>query len=345
LDTANLTSRLIGTSNRGFALYAQDEIRRLFPGAKCSELSDHEVFLMQLPVSMEQAISVFKANEPIFLRHIQSIDATAALLLNESDLFLLSSFVIKNLVFHSGEQIAIQIRKADRLELPYALSQLKESLSDKLEQIFQVTTVPKDADRILSVYLTDETAYVGLSLPEDNLSDWSGGAIRFQREAEQISRAKFKLLEAEQEFGLDLAAFSNALDIGAAPGGWTSLLLERGLNVSAVDPGDMHPSLIKHPHLTIYRKNAGDVTFPKQAFDLLVCDMSWSPLQMAKLLLPLLDALRTGGTAIVTLKLMHGKPFQTVKDTSRTFAPYLELVRAKQLFHNRDEVTLFLLKR
>jgi 23S rRNA (cytidine2498-2'-O)-methyltransferase len=135
------------------------------------------------------------------------------------------------------------------------------------------------------------------------------------------------------------------LDIGAAPGGWTSLLLERGLLVTAVDPGVMHPSLIQHPRLTIHRANAGDVQFPDHSFDLLVCDMSWSPRQMAQLLLPVLDSLRPGGTAIITLKLLHGKPFQTVKDISRTFASKLELIQAKQLFHNRDEVTLFLLKR
>lgn len=345
MDTEIRTSSFIGTSNRGFALYAQDEIRRLFPGAKCTELSEQEVFLIGLSTSREEAIGKFITDEPIFLRHIQPVDAAVPILRNETDLFMLSSYVSSNLTFQSGERVAIQIRKQDRLELPYSLTQVREALSEKLEQYFQVATVPKDAERIVSMYFTSETAYIGLSTPDENLSDWAGGAIRFQREAEQISRAKFKLLEAEQEFGLDFSAFSAALDIGAAPGGWTSLLLERGLRVAAVDPGDMHPSLLKHPQLTIYRKNASDVTFPDQSFDLLVCDMSWSPLQMAKLLIPLLSALRVGGTAIVTLKLMHGKPFQTVKDTSRTFGPQLELIRAKQLFHNRDEVTLFLLKR
>ncbi|MFK7695338.1 SAM-dependent methyltransferase [Paenibacillus sp. HJGM_3] len=345
METATLTSSFIGTSNRGFALYAQDEVRRLIPGTKCTELSDQEVFLMQCPISREEVIARFGAEEPIFVRHLHPVDATTELNRQESDLHRLAALVSREWSFRTGERLAIQVRKQDRLELPYSPAQVREALTDKLEQLFQIEPVPREAERIVSVYVTADTAYVGLSAPSDNLSDWAGGAVRFQREEDQISRAKFKLLEAEQEFGLDLAAFSNGLDIGAAPGGWTSLLLERGLRVTAIDPGDMHPSLVKHPKLTIYRRNARDVQFPPQSFDLLVCDMSWSPLQMAKLLIPLLDALRTGGTAIVTLKLMHGKPFQTVKDTSRTLAPYLELVRAKQLFHNRDEVTLFLIKR
>jgi 23S rRNA (cytidine2498-2'-O)-methyltransferase len=345
VNTANTTASFIGTANRGFALYAQDEIRRFIQGAKCTELSEQEVFIFHVPLSKQQAIAAIHENQPIFLRHIQPVDSSCSLTIETSDIELLSEYIRTSVPFRSGIQIAVQIRKQDRLELPYSPVELRESISSMLESHYQIETVPRNSDFILSVYLTDEQAYIGYSKPEDNLSDWSGGAVRFQREPDQISRAKFKLLEAEHAFGLDYSAFSQALDIGAAPGGWTSLLLERGLHVTAVDPGHMHPSLIHHPKLTILRENAGDVTFPDHSFDLLVCDMSWSPRQMAKLMLPMLDALRPGGTAIITLKLLHGKPFQTVKDTSRTLAPQLELVQAKQLFHNRDEVTLFLLKR
>jgi 23S rRNA (cytidine2498-2'-O)-methyltransferase len=58
----------------------------------------------------------------------------------------------------------------------------------------------------------------------------------------------------------------------------------------------------------------------------------------------LLYSVRRGGTAIITLKLMHGKPFQAIKETVQSFQPYLTLCRAKQLFHNREELTLYFTK-
>jgi 23S rRNA (cytidine2498-2'-O)-methyltransferase len=168
--------------------------------------------------------------------------------------------------------------------------------------------------------------------------------MRFKKEEGQVSRAKFKLLEAERTFGLDFSACRTALDIGAAPGGWSSLLLERGVQVTAVDPAEMHPDLLRHPNLIHLRRKASEVHFPEHAFDLLVCDMSWSPKMMVKSLVPLLGALRPGGDAVITLKLMHAKPFRTLKETVRAMDPPMRLLRAKQLFHNRDELTMLLKK-
>jgi 23S rRNA (cytidine2498-2'-O)-methyltransferase len=58
----------------------------------------------------------------------------------------------------------------------------------------------------------------------------------------------------------------------------------------------------------------------------------------------LLYALKLGGTAIITVKLMHKKPFQTVRELLQAFESQLHLVKAKQLFHNREELTLYLMK-
>ncbi len=230
-------------------------------------------------------------------------------------------------------KVAVQARKQEGLDLVYPLLAVKEAADQVLASEYKAETVVRDADYILSIYITGKAIYVGLSSPEDNLSDWSGGAIRFQREDGQVSRAKFKLLEAEHVFGVDFSAFRHALDIGAAPGGWTSLLLERGLKVTAVDPAHLHPGLLDHPSLTFLQKNADEVKFAAETFDLLVCDMSWSPRQMGRLIANLLYALRSGGTAIITVKLMHKKkPFQTVRELTERFADSLTLCGARQLF-------------
>src|SRR3989442_8284381 len=87
----------------------------------------------------------------------------------------------------------------------------------------------------------------GLSRVEDNLSAWAGGAIRFAREPHQVSRSEFKLLEALRVFHLSLPASGSALDLGAAPGGWTRRLRSAGLAVTAADPGGRDPPVVAVP--------------------------------------------------------------------------------------------------
>jgi 23S rRNA (cytidine2498-2'-O)-methyltransferase len=339
-----LSSRFIGTSNHGFAQYAQEEIRRLFPEVQYTLLVPTEVFLFELPVSEEEAVRVIRQHEPIFLRHIQPVQHVWESARSEADVSELANWVKEHASFHKGEKVAVQVRKEERSEAPYAPFAVKAALDELFTSAFGAQPVVKDADCIVSVYVTAAKLYAGISNAEDNLSDWSGGAIRFHKEEDQISRAKFKLLEAEERFGLDFGVYRSALDIGAAPGGWSSFLLEKGLRVTAIDPASMHPSLLNNPMLTFYKKNAGDVKLRDEEFDLLVCDMSWSPRQMGRLVADLLYALSFGGTAIITVKLMHKKPFQTIKELLQAFESELQLVQAKQLFHNREELTLYLIK-
>jgi 23S rRNA (cytidine2498-2'-O)-methyltransferase len=339
-----MTKRWIGTSNHGFAQYAQEEIRRLIPDSKFRPIEPGEVFWMLTEQSAETVIEKLMADEPIFLRHIHPVTDELPIDRTRGDLERLIERATGWDHLQAGEKVAIQVRKKQGVHFAYTPYGVKEALDPILAQTFGVEPVVREADRVLSIFLTEDRLWYGWSRPEENLSDWSGGAVRFQREEGQISRAKFKLLEAEERFGLDFSQFEKAVDIGAAPGGWTSLLLERGLEVTAIDPGDLHTSLLDNPKLTFLKKNASEVTLAEETFDLFVCDMSWSPKQMAKLVADLLPALVTGGTAIITVKLMHKKPFQTIRETLAAFGDHLYLLRAKQLFHNREELTLYLQK-
>lgn len=49
---------------------------------------------------------------------------------------------------------------------------------------------------------------------------------------------------------------TNACYAGAAPGGWTGFLAQRGFHVLAVDPADMDPAVEAHPHVTHIRSTS-----------------------------------------------------------------------------------------
>lgn len=336
-------SKLVCTANHGFAPYAQEELRRMFGSLKSSVLIPGEVFLVTLARSVEEAVRMIQSQPPIFLRHLFPVNVElpagqAEEALNEAERYLLNRDEI------GRSRVAIQIRKSENSSWTDSPAALRDMLQSRLSALELEFTV-QEPKWIISIFADEETWYLGVSKPEDNLSDWNGGAVRFQREEGQISRAKFKLLEAEKQFGIPFRSFRRALDIGAAPGGWTSFLLEQGLEVTAVDPARMHPSLEGNRMLRVIHKNAADVSFKEQEFDLLVCDMSWSPKQMARLVTGLLYSLQTGGTAVITVKLLTKKPMALIKEIIAVFEEArMQIQGAKQLFHNRDEITLYMIK-
>ncbi|MBT2285641.1 methyltransferase domain-containing protein [Paenibacillus polymyxa] len=336
-------SRFICTANHGFAPYAQEELRRTFGAVKSTVLVPGEILLAGLPVAEEEVADKLRAEYPTFLRHIQPVQFQENTEDSEQSIEKLIAFVLNHKELN-GASVVLQVRKTEGAFWQENAASLKQLLTEKLDEL-GCEWVVRDAEYVISVFATNDMLYAGISRPEQNLSDWSGGAVRFQKEDGQISRAKFKLLEAEQTFGIDFTSFHKALDIGAAPGGWTSFLLERGLEVTAVDPAKMDATLLASPKLTFLKKNAGDVRFREGEFDLLVCDMSWSPKLMSRLVSDLLYSLQPGGTAIVTVKLLHKKPLALIKDVIDTFErSRMQIQRSKQLFHNREEITLYMVK-
>jgi len=169
--------------------------------------------------------------------------------------------------------------------------------------------------------------------------------MHFKKSENDISRAKYKLMEAIAVFHIDMRSFRSALDLGAAPGGWTSVLLEHGLQVTAVDTGDMDDRLYKYPGFRFIKTNASELELAKDSFDLLTSDVSWNPKNTARLIVNASEYLKAGGTAVVTLKLMGDKVRKTIKEVLVLYKEVFEILEVRQLFHNRDEVTLYLRKR
>lgn len=337
-------SQWIGTANQNYAPYAMEELRRIIDGVTFSQLSSGEIFLMDSPLGREATLDAVHKREPIFLRHIQPVDRIIEINGNANDLEQLSEMVRNARLVFQNKRTAVHIRRAAGSVFHYSAADTKAVLDAVLEEVDAEPAV-QQPDVIITIYAARHVLYAGFGTPEDMLSDWPGGAVRFQREEGQISRAKFKLLEAERSFGLDYSQYQHALDVGAAPGGWTSLLLERGLRVTAIDTADMHPSLTGRRELTFLKRNAAEAKLSPGSFDLLVCDMSWSPMLMCKLILDLEAALTEHAAAIITIKLMHRKPLQTIREVRERLEAVFAVRKAKQLFHNREEITLYLQKK
>lgn len=67
------------------------------------------------------------------------------------------------------------------------------------------------------------------------------------------SRAYLKVVDGLRYMNLTIPVGDNALEIGSAPGGATYALLERGLKVDGIDPGDMDNICLTHPKFTHHK--------------------------------------------------------------------------------------------
>ncbi|HET7064384.1 MAG TPA: 23S rRNA (cytidine(2498)-2'-O)-methyltransferase RlmM, partial [Rudaea sp.] len=137
----------------------------------------------------------------------------------------------------------------------------------------------------------------------------------------------------------------NAVDLGAAPGGWTWQLVRRSLRVTAVDNGPMDAALMQSG-LVAHMREDGFRFRPKKPVDWMVCDMVEQPRRIAELVARWF-AEGWCRHSIFNLKLPMKKRYAEtmlcLDLISKTLARSGRQVesRAKQLYHDREEITVF----
>jgi len=104
-----------------------------------------------------------------------------------------------------------------------------------------------------------------------------GDEVSIEEYKKYVSRAAFKLLEFLEELSLDVKD-RVALDIGSSTGGFTQVLLERGVKeVSAVDVGteQLHKSLREDSRVYVYESTDIRAFESQKRFDLVVSDVAF----------------------------------------------------------------------
>jgi len=294
-------------------------------------------------MSKEDFTTTLLNNKPVFIRHISSFDSIGEINESMTTEDIASMIMKHNTNIEKNSKIAVQIRKV-RGEYYFNPIDLKGEIDKLLVELGAVAEI-KDPDYIISVLLDGANCYMGMSHSKLNVSTWSGGMIHYKKDEVDISRAKYKLIEAISTFKLDLSKVHNALDLGAAPGGWTSVLLEKEIAVTAVDIAAMDVRLDKYKNYTNIKGNITGLDLPEQSFDLLIADISLNSKSTATMINKASRFLKNNGYAIVTVKLTGDKVRRSIKEVKEIYQEVFEIEEVKQLFHNKDEVTMLLKKR
>lgn len=199
----------------------------------------------------------------------------------------------------------------------------------------------KNPVMIVSVYVSKDTVYAGISHFSQLLSIWSAGAIHFSRALETLSRAEYKLREIFATFPLNLQG-EVAVDLGAAPGGWTKALRDMDFEVYAIDPAFLDHRLSSDPLVHHYQMTSQQFVEENPFFecDLIVNDMKMSPQLSIPIFVDAAKQLNPNGYGIITIKLSKFYRFTDALDALETLRKHFEVLYARQLFHNRNEITV-----
>ncbi|MDX8379265.1 MAG: 23S rRNA (cytidine(2498)-2'-O)-methyltransferase RlmM [Gallionella sp.] len=211
-----------------------------------------------------------------------------------------------------------------------------------------------NALRRLHIFFPNKSsAFIGSTDP-DNSAASIMGIMRLSMPREAPSRSTLKIAEAIDVF-LDkseqmrwLHTGMTAVDLGAAPGGWTWQMVKRGIRVTAVDNGDMKDVLAKHPMVEHLRQD-GFKFVPRRKVDWLICDMVEKPAKVAELIAHWFTA-GWCKHALFNLKLPMKQRTQALDSALNGIRSRLTMegisykMTAKQLYHDREEVTVFLSK-
>ncbi|MDO6426814.1 23S rRNA (cytidine(2498)-2'-O)-methyltransferase RlmM [Thalassotalea sp. 1_MG-2023] len=201
-----------------------------------------------------------------------------------------------------------------------------------------------------ALFFSGSEVILGYSLGT-NTSPHLMGIPRLKFPSQAPSRSTLKLDEAflyfipKDEWPTRLTSGMNAVDLGAAPGGWTYQLVRRGMMVTSIDNGPMAESLMDTGQVKHRMIDGFKYTPAKQNVYWLVCDMIEKPQRVAKLMA---EWLLRGDCkeAMFNLKLPMKGRYQQVQDDLQLIKDMLSEhqvkyeLYAKHLYYDREEITV-----
>jgi len=198
------------------------------------------------------------------------------------------------------------------------------------------------------VMVSPDEWWVGWHRAEDLSSRLPGGVHRIEVPPNVESRAYLKMEEGLRWSRLPIRPADRCAEIGCSPGGASQALLARGLSVTGIDPALPSQAVLDHPQFVHWRKRGSDVRrqdYRKMKW--LFADVNLAP----KYTLDMVEGIVTHPMVnvrgmLLTLKLLDWRlADEAPQYIERVRAWGYELVDARQLAHNRQEICLAALRR
>ncbi len=203
-------------------------------------------------------------------------------------------------------------------------------------------------EMVLDCTMLDDQWWAGFHRAKSVPSRYPGGLMPLELPPDVVSRAWLKMEEALRWSQLPIPRGAHVAEIGSAPGGASQSLLARGLIVTGIDPAEMAPAVLNHPHFTHIRCRSTQVRrreFRKIRW--LTVDMNVAP----NYTLEAVEAIVTHPQVnirglLLTLKLPQWSLAERVPEYVARIRNWgYNIVRARQLQYDRREICVAALQK
>jgi len=172
------------------------------------------------------------------------------------------------------------------------------------------------------------------------ISRFPAGLVRVAADRRPPSRAFRKLLEAEAHLGRPIASGERCVDLGASPGSWSFVALERGASVVAVDRSPLRDDLMSHERVTFVEGDAFRFEPENPPADWLLSDVVAFPRRIVDL------AGRWLGEGlcrrfVLTMKFRGSADYPVIESLKSVLALFGAEFQVRQLLENKNEVTAY----
>ena len=317
---------------------ADRELRTVLCGAKVRRLFMKGDLLMTAPGSAEEALSALSEADTEFIARIIPLQLETQLAPGREPLESLAEAASQL----PAPDPALTFRVACERRGHHAFNSREVELA-----IAEVTVGPdgppvdlEAPEQLLVVHIFQDLALLGLNRSDQMLTKPIKRMRKYAPGRRPISRAEHKLREIIEKHGLELPTEGRALDLGAAPGGWTRVLAETMAEVTAVDPADLDERVLALPNVRHLRLRAEELP-PKELgeFDVLCNDMNRDPDESAELMCRMAPILRPGGLAVMTIKFVTRRRREHIEEARDILAREYEGIRIQRVPHNAKETS------
>ncbi len=246
----------------------------------------------------------------------------------------------------------------------YSAKDLEVWEGRRLEKLGYAIDMEKEPVTLVYFALLDMKCYVGHMKVADMPRPFVN-PFRHYHTQRLVSRSELKIEQAFDEFAID-GVSGVAIDLGAAPGGWSCYLARRGYDVIAVDNGKLDAKAIRECGVKIKtakggRIGTGDLVrgilhvkersaqaagrLKVRGVSLLADDMNIDCSSTYKALSRYSQFLDSGGLAIVTIKCITKYLPGHARKARKLFSAGFRIRRMRVLPANRQEFTLFIEKK
>ena len=219
-----------------FSGSAVRELETLFPTANLEPYKigkDVVLFKAFFPENAPDINAILKKQSPVFLDFAMPVDAIVEW--NKSDYNSIIPALMDVLEKESNKSFKLEVKNEDAA-LDLGAKSIEVLLGKQMEGMGFRIDLNTPQMMLYVVFLKDSVLVGhGDATAQSAVLDCFREANK--KAESSVNRAEFKIKEAVEFFNIDLSSVKRALDIGAAPGGWTHYLSEHGIKVVAVDNG------------------------------------------------------------------------------------------------------------